>query len=87
MTQERASQVLEVRFSAPSPAVSRDVEIGTGTVRWALLEDTLLIQPERPVPRGDAGRVEQLVRGVMRSAGLAKRYQIFHVANEDSQDR
>lgn len=80
MNGEPRASILQVRLSAPTPARSSTVETKSGTVRWALLENTLLIQPERQDVLGDAAHVEHLIRTVMRRSGLAKRYHVFTIA-------
>ncbi|MFW5689288.1 MAG: hypothetical protein ACOC1U_06940 [Spirochaetota bacterium] len=72
-----SSAVLTVRFAAPVPARCRTLETRSGTIRWALLDDTLIVQPEREIAVSDRAHVEHLVRTVMRSSGLARRYHVF----------
>ena len=85
MTREAHTAILRVRLSAPAPAHSRTIETRSGAVRWALLENTLLIQPEREAILSDTAHVEHLIRTVMRRSGLAKRYHVFTVANDGVQ--
>jgi len=80
MNGEPRTAILRVRLSAPTPASSSTIETKSGAVRWGLLDDTLLIQPERKEVLGDSAHVEHLVRTVMRRSGLARRYHVFAMA-------
>ena len=74
--------ILRVRLSAPAPANSSTIETKSGAVRWALLDDTLLLQPEQEAIIADTAHMEHLIRTVMRRSGLAKRYHVFAVASD-----
>lgn len=80
MNGEARTSILKVRLAAPSPARSSTLETKSGAVRWALFENTLLIQPERPELLADRAHMEHLIRTVMRRSGLARRYHVFTVA-------
>jgi hypothetical protein len=81
VTPERTG-ILKVRVSPPTPATSSSVETKSGRVRWALLEGTLLIQPEQEAVLDDPAQIEHLVRTVMQRCGLARRYHVFAIGAE-----
>lgn len=66
-------------FPGSVPESGKRIQTRSGTVRWAMLDDTLLIQPEREVDASDAAHREHLIRAVMRASGLARRYHVFTV--------
>lgn len=72
-----AKSVLSVNLSSALPTASKQLETKSGLVRWALLDGALLIHPEREIDPSDTAHIEHLVRAVMKSSGLARRYQIF----------
>jgi len=72
-----SARVLSVNLSTAIHATGRKLETKSGVVRWALLDGTLLIQPEHALDRADTPHIEHLIRAVMKSSGLARRYQIF----------
>lgn len=72
-----SARVLSVNLSTAIQATSKKLETKSGIVRWAVLDGTLLIQPEHALDYADTPQIEHLVRAVMKSSGLARRYQIF----------
>ncbi len=78
-----SDRVLSVSLSTEIHATSKRLETKSGLVRWALLEGTLLIQPEHALDCADTPLIEHIVRTVMKSSGLARRYQIFSLRETD----
>jgi len=76
---ERAGRVLTVDFPGSVPASGKRIETRSGVVRWAMLDDTLLVQPECEIDASDVAHREHLIRTVIRASGLARRYHVFTV--------
>jgi len=73
----RSDRVLSVNLSTTIRDTSKKLETKIGIVRWAMLDGTLLIQPEGDIDPSSTRHIEQLVRTVMKSSGLSRRYQVF----------